>query len=117
MKKINFIERVQAIETFQIEYTEEDFENDRAIFEIENFTFEDLCMVFEGYDEIMIEVNDSDWNAETRDWEPCRKQVNAYDFFINLMSDMASEEGPWESELVDLLSRETLVEDDESYPS
>lgn len=117
MKTIRFTQRTEVIETYEINYTQSDFEYDCKVYQIENFSYEDLCRVFENEEDVMITVNGFYYNLDANEYMNGPHFEDAYEFFSQLMDDQAYEAGPWDSETVDLIDREIAVEDDESYPN
>ena len=43
MKTINFTQEVEVIETYDIDYSQSDFEYDCEVFKITNLSFDELC--------------------------------------------------------------------------
>lgn len=64
MKTINYRHQVEVIETYEIEYTLEDFMLDVQYYEIDNLTYEELQDILENKKDVMITVNDYHHNDD-----------------------------------------------------
>lgn len=119
MKTIKFTQRIEVIETYEINYGPMEFTLDCVDYNIENFTYEDLCRVMETEEDVMITVYEEHYDNTTREWieGPCF--VNAYDFFTQLMETYSYERGMVDSDPLDLASINVVVLDveEDSYPS
>ena len=120
MKTIRFIQQLDVIETYDLDYTEADFLMDCELYNIENFTFDELCDVLENEKEVMITVTELHYNTDLEEWVNGPHMVEAGEFFAMIMDDLAYDAGPTDSETVDINNRMINVEDrpdpEDSYP-
>ena len=122
MKTIKFTQKTEVIETYEIEYTADDFAYDCNAYQIENFSYEDLCDIMENEKEVFITVTEYHYDTNIEEWVNGPHMVDAFEFFALMMDDQAYDAGPWDSETTGIYSRDIQVEekddssDNESYP-
>jgi hypothetical protein len=110
MKTINYRHQVEVIETYDIEYTLEDFILDVQYYEIENLTYEELQDILENQKDVMITVNDYHHNDDGV-YVKGPHFVDAYEFFTRLLTDYAFDNGPFDSDYQCVLNREYYFEE------
>ena len=88
MKTINFTQEAEVIETYDIDYSESDFEYDCEVFKITNLSFDELCDIMAHKKEVLIEV--TDFHCQDGNWVTGPHFVDTYDFFINIMNISSS---------------------------
>lgn len=108
MKTINFTQELEVIETYDIDYSQSDFEYDCEVFKITNLSFDELCDIMAHKKEVLIEI--TDFHCQDGVWVTGPHFVDAYDFFINIMSDQSFDNGPWDVETVSIYNRTVKVE-------
>lgn len=108
MKTINFTQEAEVIETYDIDYSESDFEYDCEVFKITNLSFDELCDIMAYKKEVLIEI--TDFHCQDGNWVTGPHFVDAYDFFMNIMNDQAFDCGPWDTETVSVYNRTVKVE-------
>lgn len=112
MKTIRFTQKVEVIESYNIEYTQEEFELDCVHFEIKDFSYEELCEVLlHKKDDIMIKVTEYHVDDYTGEFGYSPHFVSAYEFFSRLLCDYSFDAGPWDTDTISIYNREIFVEE------
>lgn len=113
MKTIKFSQKTKVLESYEVEYTKEEFELDCIHFEIQNFSYEELCdILLNNVRDVMIKVTEYFVDDYTGEYKCGPHFADAYVFFNGLLRDCAFDEGPYNSHIIEIYDQDFSAEEE-----
>lgn len=108
-KTIRYEQEVEVIETYGIDYDEQDFLYDCQVHNIENITFDEICGILDGsLPDVMITVTEY-YMDDNGNYLHGPHMVSADEFFNRTLCDAAFEYGCDDRDDLEILSRDIKI--------